>query len=185
MFFLSFLTDLITYGFGLTTPLLAGLHLAWPRGRPALRRQLAVSARLLLAAASVLLTQACFAGLQAYHSPDDMDLFAWQNHVFGPYRLGYWGQVVGQGLLPQLLWWPALCRRLVVLVLVAIGTFAGLGGLWLLRYAPPQPDYLPSAWEMSSPLKPTLLAVVGIYLLLLFATDYLAGRFRPNTPAQP
>jgi len=182
MFLLSFFTDLIFYGFSLSTPLLGGLYLLRPRWRPALERRLAVSAGLLLAASSILLVGTLNAGIQASFSADELERYAWLNRITGPYWLTYWltywAQLAGQGLLPQVLWRRSLRRRPGVLLLLVPGLLGKLAESWLLRYYASQRDYLPSSWSMVSPNQPALLVLLGIYLLLLWAIEWVIGRLR-------
>ena len=178
MFLLSFFTNLIFYGFSLSTPLLGGLYLLRPRWRPALERRLAVSAGLLLAASSILLVGTLIAGIQAGFSASELERYAWLNRMTGPYWLAYWAQLAGQGLLPQVLWRRSLRRRPGVLLLLVLGLLGKLAESWLLRYYASQRDYLPSSWSIASPNQPALLALLGIYSLLLWAINWVIGRLQ-------
>ena len=177
---LSIVSDLIFYGFGLTTPLLSGLYWALPRQRPALLRLLAVSALLLLIASTASLSGGLVAGIRAFSSADESESYAWLNRISGPYWWAYWGLLAGQGLLPQVLWRRALRQRPGVLLLLVPGVFAGLAESLLLRYAAAQHrDYLPSSWAMTSPDELPLLVFVVVYLGVLLAIERATQSFRP------
>ncbi|GAA4035530.1 hypothetical protein GCM10022409_20290 [Hymenobacter glaciei] len=176
MFFLSILTTLVFYGFGLTTPLLCGLYLARPHWRTVLVRLMAVSAGLLLAAGSILLAQTLATGIQTSFGADELERYAWLNRLSGPYWLAYWAQLLGQGLLPQVLWRRSLRRRPWVLLLLVPGMLASLAESWFVRYYASNRDYLPSSWGMVSPNQLTLPAVVVTYLPLLFGAYWVVKR---------
>lgn len=89
----------------------------------------------------------------------------------GPYAPMYWGMIVCNVLLPQLLWLRTVRRSLPLMFLLALGAQLGM---WLERYVivitSTHKDYLPSAWDTVWPT-PTdwalLFGSLGVFVFLL------------------
>lgn len=72
--------------------------------------------------------------------------------VFGPYGWLYWSMLVGNVVLPQLLWWARARRSWLALVVVCAGV---LVGMWIERFliivGSLEHDRLPSSWGVYAP----------------------------------
>lgn len=65
-----------------------------------------------------------------------------------------------------------------MLLMLVPGPLGNLAESLFVRYYAPTHDYLPSSWSMVSPNLPAILALLGIYLLLLWAIGWVVGRLR-------
>lgn len=92
----------------------------------------------------------------------------------GDYAAGYWALIFCNGLVPQLLWWPAVRRNVWLLFGIAIIVNIGM---WLERFiivvTSLSHDYMPSAWGLYTPTFwdwATFLGTFGLFftLFLLF-----------------
>jgi molybdopterin-containing oxidoreductase family membrane subunit len=89
----------------------------------------------------------------------------------GPYWWSYWGLILTNVLIPQLLWFERF--RTNVLVLWALSIVINVG-MWLERFViivtSLHRDFLPSSWGMYSPTFwdwSTYLGTIGLFLTLL------------------
>lgn len=93
------------------------------------------------------------------------------NRMFGPYALMYWALILCNGMIPQLLWFPAVRKNLAVLFVISIIVNIGM---WLERFViivtALHRDFLPSAWGMYSPTIfdwTMFIGTIGFFLTLL------------------
>jgi Ni/Fe-hydrogenase subunit HybB-like protein len=72
--------------------------------------------------------------------------------IAGAYAWAYWGAVIGNAVVIQLLWWGPVRRSVPALSLIAA---VGVIGTWLDHFllveAPLAHDFLPSAWRVYTP----------------------------------
>jgi molybdopterin-containing oxidoreductase family membrane subunit len=94
------------------------------------------------------------------------------NRMTGPYWWSYWGLILTNVLIPQLLWFERF--RTNVFVLWALSIVINVG-MWLERFViivtSLHRDFLPSSWGMYSPTFwdwSTYLGTIGLFLTLLF-----------------
>lgn len=94
------------------------------------------------------------------------------NRLNGPYAPAYWGLLLCNVFIPQLLWWPKFRSNIVVLWIISIIINIGM---WLERFiiivTSLHRDYLPSSWGMFIPTKwdiGTYLGSIGLFFMLLF-----------------
>ncbi len=114
-----------------------------------------------------------------YYGGDAAEQAMFADRLSGMYWPVYWGTILFNVLLPQVMWFPPLRMRAAVVVPVALGV---LVGMWLERYeivvTSLHKPHLPSAWGFYTPSFwdwATLAGTVG-----LFATGLLlALRFVP------
>jgi molybdopterin-containing oxidoreductase family membrane subunit len=104
------------------------------------------------------------------------------NRLFGPYAWSYWGLLVCNALIPQLLWFTSVRRNLLLLVLISLAINIGM---WLERFVivvtSLQRDFLPSAWGMYYPTIWDWSMYLGTFGLFFFGM-LLFVRFLPMLP---
>lgn len=114
-------------------------------------RHVDILARLMLTASLLLGYAYLMEVFDAYYRGSAYDLAVTGNRFHGIYAPAYWGTVVFNVLLPQLLWFPAFRRNHVLLFLLCWGV---IYGMWLERYVIVTTslyrDFLPSAWFVYS-----------------------------------
>jgi Ni/Fe-hydrogenase subunit HybB-like protein len=115
----------------------------------------------------------------AWYSGDIYEKYLVINRVTGPYGVVYWGLIIINILIPQLLWSGRIRRNTVALFFVALSVNIGM---WLERFVivivSLHRDYLPSSWGMFGPTFWDWLILagsLGLFLSLLF----LFVRFLP------
>jgi molybdopterin-containing oxidoreductase family membrane subunit len=108
----------------------------------------------------------------AWYSGEVFERYMMFNRAFGPYAWSFWGLIVCNCLIPQLLWSRRVRTNLLVLWLVA---FAVNCGMWLERFVivvtSLHRDFVNSSWRMYYPTRwdwMTLFGSVGLFLTLLF-----------------
>lgn len=108
----------------------------------------------------------------AWYSGEPAEAHLARNRAFGPYAPYYWALMLCNVLTPQVLWWRAARRSLVLLFAVSIIVNIGM---WLERFVivviSLHRDHLPSAWGMYYPTFwdwATLLGSLGLFFSLLF-----------------
>ena len=113
-------------------------------------------------------------GFDAWYSDDEFERFMMINRLTGPYWPATWGLLICNVLLPQVLWFRAVQRRLVLVFVLSLVINVGM---WLERYVivitSLHRDFLPSAWAMYSGTVwdwAVLLGSMGLFatLMLLF-----------------
>ncbi len=108
----------------------------------------------------------------AWYSADLYEGFVPVNRFTGPYHLWYWGLLVCNIVLPQLLWFRRV--RLKPVVLWVLSLVINLG-MWLERFiiivTSLHRDFLPSSWGMFQPTFwdiATFTGTIGLFVALLF-----------------
>ena len=110
----------------------------------------------------------------AWYKNEPYDSYIYSNRFVGPYGALYWGLIVCNCIVPQLLWFP-VCRRQTQ-CLFAIALIINIG-MWLERFViislSLHRDYLPSDWAMYYPTIWDWLLYLGTFglfatLMLLF-----------------
>ncbi|MEK6630078.1 MAG: hypothetical protein AABY89_05010, partial [Acidobacteriota bacterium] len=94
------------------------------------------------------------------------------NRMAGPYWWAYWGLILTNVAIPQLLWFKQIRSQAVVLWLISIVINIGM---WLERFViivtSLHRDFLPSSWGMFTPTFwdwATYVGTIGLFLTLLF-----------------
>jgi Ni/Fe-hydrogenase subunit HybB-like protein len=108
----------------------------------------------------------------AWYSGGEYEQFMVINRIQGPYAPLYWGLILSNVVVPQLLWWKKVRVHTTWLFVVAV--FINIG-MWLERFAiiviSLHRDFLPSSWGMYTPTvwDWTMFAgTIGLFLSLLF-----------------
>jgi molybdopterin-containing oxidoreductase family membrane subunit len=106
----------------------------------------------------------------AWYSASPYEQFMVLNRLQGPYALQYWGLMLCNVLIPQILWSSKARKNIWVLFWVSMAINVGM---WLERFViivmSLHRDYLPSSWGMYSPTFfdwSMFLGTIGLFLFL-------------------
>jgi molybdopterin-containing oxidoreductase family membrane subunit len=115
----------------------------------------------------------------SWYSGDVFEEYMMSNRAFGPYGWTFWGLMVLNVLVPQLLWVRRIRTNTVLLFLVALSINLGM---WVERFVivitSLNRDFTPSAWHLYIPTVwdwATLAGTIGLF----FTLQYLFMRFLP------
>jgi molybdopterin-containing oxidoreductase family membrane subunit len=116
----------------------------------------------------------------AWYSGNTFEEYMIQNRMRGPYAWSFWGLMLCNVAVPQLLWSRRVRSNMALLMVVAM--FVNVG-MWLERFVivvtSLHRDFLPSSWGMYSPTVwdwTTFIGTLGLFFTLLF----LFIRFLPS-----
>jgi Ni/Fe-hydrogenase subunit HybB-like protein len=132
------------------------------------------------AMAKLVLATSCLVGLAyaiefftAFYEGNPYESFAFANRALGPLGWGFAVMVACNVLIPQLLWFPAVRRRL--LLVFAISVLVNLG-MWMERFViivgSLERDFLPSTWAGYAPTLIEIATLLGSFGL--FFSCFLA-----------
>jgi molybdopterin-containing oxidoreductase family membrane subunit len=145
-------------------------------------RHFDLMAKVMLAAGLIVLYGYVLEIWGALYSGNPYELALLRNRLAGPYAWSYWGLLLCNGLIPQLLWLARVRRNLGLLV--AISLVINLG-MWLERFVivvgSLHRDFLPSAWDMYYPTIWDWSMYLGTFGLFFFGM-LLFVRFLPMLP---
>jgi Ni/Fe-hydrogenase subunit HybB-like protein len=115
----------------------------------------------------------------AFYSGNTYESFAFYNRATGPLAFGYVIMIACNMTIPQLYWFKAVRRNLVVVFIISL--FINLG-MWFERFviivASLQRDFLPSSWVHYAPTKIEVATLIGTFGLF-FTCFLLFCRFVP------
>ena len=107
-----------------------------------------------------------------WYSGNEYEWALVMNRFFGPYAPAYWSLILCNVLIPQLLWFRAVRRNVLLLFVISIIINIGM---WLERFViivvSLHRDFLPSSWEMYYPTVwdfAQFIGSIGLFLTLLF-----------------
>ncbi len=103
----------------------------------------------------------------AWYSGNMYERFAFIDRAFGSYWWAYWAMFSCNVLIPQLFWFRALRRSIIVLFIASIFTNIGM---WFERFViviSLHSDFLPSSWDFYSPTWVDIMTFVGSFGLFL------------------
>jgi molybdopterin-containing oxidoreductase family membrane subunit len=108
----------------------------------------------------------------AWYSGNHYERYMLLNRMTGPYWWSYWGLILTNVLIPQLLWFERFRTNVFVLWILSIVINVGM---WLERFViivtSLHRDFLPSSWGMYAPTFwdwSTYVGTIGMFLTLLF-----------------
>jgi len=105
----------------------------------------------------------------AFYSMDRYDVAMTMHRAVGPYAWVFWGTILFNVLLIQLLWFPRVRRNAGAVFAIALGV---LVGMWLERFmlvvTSLYEDFLPSAWGMFWPTFWDIAFLIGSIGLFFF-----------------
>jgi molybdopterin-containing oxidoreductase family membrane subunit len=88
----------------------------------------------------------------AWYSGSPYESYMMQNRLTGPYKVLYWGLLLTNCTIPNILWWAPARRNVWILFAVSMSVNVGM---WLERFViivqSLHRDFLPSSWGMYAP----------------------------------
>jgi molybdopterin-containing oxidoreductase family membrane subunit len=115
-------------------------------------RHLDHAAKIMLATASIVIYGYAMEAFISFYSGDEFERYMTLNRAFGPYAPVYWFMLACNVLVPQLLWFRAVRRNVMVLFIISLVVNVGM---WTERFlivvTSLHRDFLPSAWGMFYP----------------------------------
>ena len=118
----------------------------------------------------------------SHYQGDPFDLRVTDDRLSGPMALPYLVVLMGNVLIPQLLWWRRCRRSTVVMVAVSISI---LLGMWMERFViivgSLYRDFLPSSWTSYLPTSIEVVTLIGGFGLF-FSGYLLFVRVLPIVP---
>jgi molybdopterin-containing oxidoreductase family membrane subunit len=145
-----------------------------------------ITPRHVAAMTKLILATSCMVGLAyaiefftALYSDNAYESFTFLNRAMGPLAWGFLLMVVCNVLLPQLLWFPKVRRRLFAVFVIAVLINVGM---WLERFViivgSLERDYLPSTWSDYAPTLVEIATLLGSFGLF-FTCFLIFCRFLP------
>jgi len=137
-------------------------------------RHLSNMAKVMLATGLIVVYGYAMEIFTAWYSGAPAEQFMVANRFFGPYAPQFWTLLICNGVVPQLMWFQKVRRKIWLLFLISIVVNVGM---WLERFiivvTSLHRDYLPSSWGMYSPTFwdwAMYIGSIGLFftLLLLF-----------------
>lgn len=134
-------------------------------------KHLDMMAKVMLAAGMTVSYGYLMDASMAWYKNEPYDSYIYTNRFGGPYGAIYWGLIVCNCIVPQLLWFPYFRQQTVVLFAIALVINVGM---WLERFViislSLHRDYMPSGWAMYYPTIwdwLTYLGTFGLFLTLM------------------
>jgi molybdopterin-containing oxidoreductase family membrane subunit len=135
-------------------------------------KHLNVMSKVMLATGLIVTYGYSIEAFMAWYSGNHYERFMLLNRMTGPYWWSYWGLILTNVLIPQLLWFERFRTNVFVLWILSIVINVGM---WLERFViivtSLHRDFLPSSWGMYSPTIwdwTTYVGTIGLFLTLLF-----------------
>lgn len=137
-------------------------------------RHLSNMAKVMLATGLIVVYGYAMEIFTAWYSGAPAEQYMVANRFFGPYAPQFWALLFCNGVVPQLMWFQKVRRKVWLLFLISIVINVGM---WLERFiivvTSLHRDYLPSSWGMYSPTFwdwAMYIGSIGLFftLLLLF-----------------
>ncbi len=135
-------------------------------------RHLENMAKILLATGLMVAYSYGIEAFMGWYSGHPYEAYTQLNRMFGPYAHIYWGTILCNIVLPQVLWFRRVRSSPAVLFVIALVVNVGM---WLERYlivvTSTHRDFLPSSWGMYAPTIwdwTTFLGTIGLFVSLLF-----------------
>jgi Ni/Fe-hydrogenase subunit HybB-like protein len=135
-------------------------------------RHLQAMAKVLLATGLIVAYGYLMEGFMAWYSGNRFESDMMANRMFGPYAPLFWGLLLCNVLVPQVLWLQRIRSNVPALFIIAIVVNIGM---WLERFiivvTSLHRDFLPSAWALYIPTVwdwATFVGTIGLFFALLF-----------------
>lgn len=130
-------------------------------------------AKVMLATGLIVAYGYAMEGFTAWYSGNIYEKFALlENRNFGPYKFLYWGLILTNVVIPQLLWKTSIRKNIPVLFMLAMSVNVGM---WLERFViivqSLHRDFLPSSWGMFYPTVwdwSLFIGTIGFFLCMIF-----------------
>lgn len=169
-----FVAGAIYSGFAMVLTIAIPLRAAYGLKDLVTDRHLDNMAKVMLASGIVVAYGYLMEFFAAWYGGHHIEEFMVSNRMTGPYAVAFWGLIVSNILIPQLLWSRKLRKNVYFLFGIALVINVGM---WLERFVivviSLHRDYLPSSWDMYVPTVwdwATYIGTIGLFvtLLLLF-----------------
>ncbi len=135
-------------------------------------RHLNNMAKVMLAMGLIVAYGYMMEAFNAFYSGDIFEGFNTLDRFVGFYAPAYWGTIVANVLVPQLLWFRKVRQKPLLLFIIAIIINVGM---WLERFIivvqSLSKDFLPSSWHLYMPTIfdiLTFVGTIGVFLMLIF-----------------
>lgn len=174
-----FVAGALFSGFSLLTALLVIVRHAYKVKNIITDHHIDILAKLTLLLSLLMGYVYLFEAFTALYSQHPLEIFVLVNRAVGPYAPIFWLMVLGNVLVPQLLWFQQVRHSGVALI--AIGIVANVG-MWCERFViivvSLHRDFIPANWSMFIPTAIDIWTFIGS--MGLFATLFLLFlRFMP------
>jgi molybdopterin-containing oxidoreductase family membrane subunit len=167
-----FVAGAIFSGFAMVLTLMIPLRAFYRMKDFITERHLDLMAKVMLAMGLIVAYGYLMENFMAFYSGDVNERFNAMDRLVGHYAPLYWGLIIANVVVPQLLWFPRFRRSPALLWVISIIINIGM---WLERFIiivqSLSKDFLPSSWHLYSPTVwdiLTLLGTIGLFLSLLF-----------------
>ena len=167
-----FVAGAIFSGFAMVITLAIPLRAVYGLEDVITERHLQNMAKILLATGLIVAYGYFIEAFMAWYSGNPYERYVHWNRAFGPYGPAYFGTLVCNVAVPQLLWLRRMRRSPLGLLVVAVIVNVGM---WLERFMivveSLHRDFLPSSWGMYYPTVwdwATLFGSFGLFLTLFF-----------------
>ncbi len=167
-----FVAGAIYSGFAMVLTLAIPLRAVYGLQGLVTERHLDNMAKVMLASGLIVAYGYLMEGFMSWYSGNEFEQYMMLNRLFGPYAVWYWMLLACNLVIPQLLWFPAVRRRTLLLFLLALVVNTGM---WLERFVivvvSLHRDFLPSSWGMYTPTFwdwATFVGTIGLFLALMF-----------------
>jgi molybdopterin-containing oxidoreductase family membrane subunit len=134
-------------------------------------KHLDVMSKVMLATGLIVAYGYAMEAFIAWYSTNHFERYLMWNRMTGPYWWSYWGLILTNVAIPQLLWSSKIRKSVVALWLLSIVINVGM---WLERFViivtSLHRDFLPSSWGMYSPTIwdwATFIGTIGLFMTLL------------------
>lgn len=135
-------------------------------------RHLNNMAKVMLAMGLIVAYGYMMEAFNAFYSGDIFEGFNTLDRFGGFYAPAYWGTIVANVIVPQLLWFRQVRQKPLFLFIIAIIINVGM---WLERFVivvqSLSKDFLPSSWHLYTPTIfdiLTFVGTIGVFLMLIF-----------------
>ena len=167
-----FVAGAVFSGFAMVLTLLIPLRKVFGWTDFITRRHLDNMAKVMLAMGLVVAYGYLMEIFNAFYSTDSFEIYNALDRVGGFYSPLYWGLILFNVIVPQLLWFRGVRRSLVVLWVISIAVNIGM---WIERFIiisqSLSKDFLPSSWGLYFPSiwdVSIFIGTIGLFLTLLF-----------------
>lgn len=168
-----FVAGAIFSGFAMVLTLMIPLRAFYPNlAKMVTTRHLENMAKVMLAMGIVVAYGYMTEIFTAYYSGDVFDIFNTQDRFGGFYAIPYWGLVLCNVVVPQLIWFKWIRRNPITLFIISLLVNVGM---WLERFIiiaqSLSKDFLPSSWGIYLPTIwdiLTFVGTIGLFLTLIF-----------------
>lgn len=143
-----FVAGAIYSGFAMVLVLALPIRAAFGLENLLTERHINNCAKLMLATGLILAYTYAIEPFTAWYSGNQFEMFIVHNRAFGNFRWAYWGVILCNVVIPQLLWFRRFRVRTKPLFAISMVV---LYGMWLERYmiivSALNADFLPSSWS--------------------------------------